>query len=266
MKITVFTSNQPRHLALLTALASRADEIYAIQECNTVRPGLVSDFFRKSEVMRNYFQRVMAAENAVFGSGGFCPPKVRQLAIRMGDLNLLELADLGPALEANAFVVFGASYIKGALAEFLVKHRAYNLHMGVSPYYRGSSTNFWALYDGRPQYVGATIHLLTAGLDSGPMLFHALPPAEATEPFLLGMLAVRAAHQGLVQALVDGTLPTMTAVAQDKKLELRYTRNVDFTDEVAAEYLRSRLPSSEAIQHSLGERQMSDFVRPFVGN
>lgn len=266
MKVTVFTSNQPRHLALLTALASYTDEVYAIQECNTVRPGQVPDFFRKSEVMRDYFQRVMDAEKSVFGKGGFCRPNVRQMAIRMGDLNFLELADLGPALEADAFVVFGASYIKGALAEFLVKHRAYNIHMGVSPYYRGSSTNFWALYDGRPQYVGATIHLLTTGLDSGPMLFHALPTAEASEPFLLGMLAVRAAHQGLVQALADDTLGTMTAAAQDKKLELRYTRNVDFTDEIAAEYLLSRLPSAEKIQRSLRERQLSDFVRPFIGN
>ncbi|HEV2468967.1 MAG TPA: formyltransferase family protein [Candidatus Sulfotelmatobacter sp.] len=266
MKITIFTSNQPRHLALVTTLASYAEEVYSIHECTTARPGQVADFFRKSEVMRDYFQQVMAAERAVFGRGGFCPPNVRQLAIRMGDLNLLDLHDLGPALESDVFVIFGGSYIKGALADFLVQHRAYNIHMGVSPFYRGSSTNFWALYDGRPQYVGATIHLLTAGLDSGPMLFHALPPVGATDPFLLGMLAVRAAHQGLVQALVDGTLPTMTAVAQDKHLELRYTRSADFTDEIATEYLRCRLPSAEMVKRFLQERAMSDFVRPFIGN
>jgi len=264
MKITVFTSNQPRHLGLIAALASSADEVYAIQECNTVRPGQISDLIGKSDVMRDYFQRVRAAEKAVFGSGGFSPSNVRQLAIRMGDLNLLDLPDFGPALEADAFVVFGASYIKGALADFLVRHRAYNIHMGVSPYYRGSSTNFWALHDGRPQYVGATIHLLTAGLDSGPVLFHALPPAEATEPFLLGMSAVRVAHQGFVQSLADGTLTTMDAIPQDKSRELRYTRNADFTDDIATEYL-DRLPSAKLIQRSLEARRISDFVRPFIG-
>ncbi len=150
MKITVFTGNQPRHLALLSALASFGEEIYAIQECSTVRPGQVADSIGKSDVMRDYFQHVIAAERAVFGAGTFCPPAVRQLAIRMGDLNLLSLSDLGPALEADVFVVFGSSYIKGKLAEFLVQHRAYNIHMGTSPYYRGSATNFWALYDGRP--------------------------------------------------------------------------------------------------------------------
>ena len=46
--------------------------------------------------------------------------------------------------------------------------------MGVSPYYRGNDCNFWALYDDNPHLVGATIHMLTKGLDSGPMLYHAM--------------------------------------------------------------------------------------------
>jgi hypothetical protein len=263
MKITVFTSNQPRHLALLSALSALGEEIYAIQECSTVRPGEVADFFRKSDVMRDYFRRVIAAEKEVFGPGSFCPRQVRQRAIRIGDLNLLEFSDLGPALDSDIFVVFGSSYIKGKLADFLVEHRAYNIHMGVSPYYRGSSTNFWALYDCRPEYVGATIHLLTSGLDSGPMLFHALPPAEAMEPFLLGMRAVRSAHNGLVRALADGTIGTMVPVEQNKTRELRYSRNAEFTDEVAAAYL-GRLLSPEMIRQSLEARNLMDFVRPFV--
>ena len=39
MKITVFTSNQPRHLYLIQQLVSICDEVYAIQEYNTVFPG-----------------------------------------------------------------------------------------------------------------------------------------------------------------------------------------------------------------------------------
>src|SRR5579864_6086628 len=120
MKITVFTSNQPRHLALLSALATCGEEVHAIQEWNTVRPGEAADLRGNSDVMQEYFQRVVAAERTVFGAGGFGPPTVRQRTIRMGDLNLLDLDDLGPALDADVFVVFGSSYIKGKLAEFLV--------------------------------------------------------------------------------------------------------------------------------------------------
>jgi methionyl-tRNA formyltransferase len=136
--------------------------------------------------------------------------------------------------------------------------------MGVSPYYRGSSTNFWALYDGRPDYVGATIHLLTAGLDSGPMLFHAFPPTEAADPFVLGMKAVRSAHAALVEAIRTGEAAELEPVPQDKRVELRYTRNADFTDAVAQEYL-DRLPAPEVVKAGLEARDMDKFLRARIG-
>src|SRR3954447_26108932 len=204
MRITVFTSNQPRHLALIESLASIASEVFAIQECNTVFPGQVQDFFGKSPVMQDYFSRVLAAEREVFGDVRFPPPNVRQLPVKMGDVNRLDVAALEPAMGADVFIVFGASYIKGPLCDRLVQRRAINIHMGVSPYYRGSSTNFWAMYDRRPDLVGATIHLLSKGLDSGPMLFHALPKPAVVDPFVYGMRAVRAAHLGVVEYLKSG--------------------------------------------------------------
>jgi hypothetical protein len=262
MRITVSTSNQPRHAALIERLASIADEVFAVQECNTIAPGEVADFFRKSEVMRDYFARVIAAEREIFGQPRFLPANVRSMPIKMGDLNRLTVQQLGDALSSDVFVVFGASYIKGPLIDQLVAKRALNIHMGVSPYYRGSSTNFWAMYDRRPEYVGATIHLLSRGLDSGPMLFHALPKAEAVDPFLLGMQAVNAAQVGLCERIADGSIFSLSPIEQDKSREMRYTRNADFTDDAAKEYL-AQLPTSEQIKQSLQARRESDFVRPF---
>ena len=265
MRITVFTSNQPRHVALIESLAGIADVVFAVQECNTVFPGQVDDFFRKSDVMRDYFGRVIAAERDVFGGPRFGPANAVQLPIKMGDLNRIELDALRPALESDAYVVFGASFINGPLCDFLVERGALNIHMGVSPYYRGSSTNFWALYDRRPDYVGATIHLLSRGLDSGPMLFHAFPPTEAVDPFVLGMKAVKAAHTTLIESIRTGEIHRIEPTPQDKSLQIRYTRNADFTDEVAREYL-DRLPTPEEVRASLDSRDTSAFLLPhFAG-
>jgi methionyl-tRNA formyltransferase len=234
-----------------------------VQECTTVFPGQVEDFFRKSPVMQDYFSRVTAAEAEVFGRPRFAPPKVRQLPVKMGDASTLQLSDVEPALRSDVIVVLGASYLKGELCRQLVERRAVNIHMGVSPFYRGSSTNFWAMYDRRPQYVGATLHLLSSGLDSGPMLFHSLPAAAAVDPFVHGMRAVKAAHAGVVDALKAGTLFDLAPVPQDRNHELRYTRNADFTDAVAAEYL-ARLPSAQQMQADVAARDLSQFLRPFV--
>ncbi len=265
MKITVFCGNQPRHVALIRALASVSDELFAVQECTTLFPGQIDDFYGKSEAMAKYFARVIEAEREVFGTPGFSPKNVRSLAMKAGDLNRLAVTSLAAALESDLYVVFGASYLKGALARFLISRRALNIHMGFSPYYRGSSCNFWALYDGRPDCVGATIHQLTDGLDSGPILFHAFPRmGETPTGFILGMSAVRAAIAGLVHYLTSGELGKLEPVAQDKTLELRYSRHEDFTDAVAAEYLQREL-TPEKIGQQLAKRVLERCVRPFLG-
>lgn len=263
MKITLFTSNQPRHQNLARMLASVADELFLVQECNTLFPGLVSDFFNGSKVMQEYFSHVMTAEAEVFGNIGFLGTNVRSLAIKMGDLNRLPMQIFEDALSADVIIVFGASYIRAPLVDELVKRRAVNIHMGISPAYRGSSCNFWAMYDHRPDLVGATIHLLSRGLDSGPMLFHAFPDDAPVSPFVYGMKSVKAAHAGLLHHLKAGSLGALTPLAQDRNQEIRYTRNRDFTDEIAASYL-AKLPTWGELAAVLKARNFSDFLNPYI--
>lgn len=277
MQITVFTSNQPRHVALIERLAAVAERVYAVQECSTVFPGRVADFFRKSEVMQRYFERVIAAEQVVFGGTRFAgvgargdlrgarSGVIRSLPVRMGDLAQLELSSLGDALRSDLFIVFGSSFIRGDLCEFLVDRAAINIHMGIAPQYRGSSCNFWAMYDRRPDLVGATIHRLTSGLDSGPILFHALPPAHPANPFELGMQAVKAAQEGLIDAIQRDIITSVAPLNQQRELQIRYTRNADFTDDAASEYL-SRAPLADEIGRALSNRELHAFARPYVGS
>ena len=238
MKITVFSSNQPRHISLTKELSKIADEVFFISEVNTVFPGQIDDFFKKTEVMQKYFSNVTKSEKKVFGDIGFLPSKIRMLSIKSGDLNRLDRNQLEEGLHSDVYVVFGASYIKGWLIDFLVDKGALNIHMGISPFYRGSSCNFWALYDHNPSYVGSTIHMLSKGLDSGDMLFHCLPTfVDGDSPFDFTMRSVLAAQYGLCQSISDDSIFNMERVVQDKTAELRYTRNSDFTDEVANEFL-----------------------------
>lgn len=241
MKITLFSSNQARHISLAKELGKIADEVFFVSEVNTVFPGEVADFFKKSDIMQHYFGKVIEAEKKVFGDIGFLPENVRSLSIKSGDLSFLKWQQLQAALKSDIYIVFGASYIKGWLADFLIENNALNIHMGVSPYYRGSSCNFWALYDDNPAYVGATIHMLSKGLDSGEMLFHCLPKyVERDTPFDFTMRAVLAAHHGLCQSIQAGDILKIGRVKQDKRSEVRYTRNSDFTDIVANDFLNRK--------------------------
>jgi hypothetical protein len=262
MNILVLTSCQPRHTFLLELLASLADTVYACIETTTLFPGQSEDFYHATDVMKSYFARVQAAELAEFGSPKFLPDNVRVLPMKSGDLNRLDKSSLEPALVADLVVVYGASYIRPPLIEALIELRALNIHMGTSPYYRGSSCNFWALYDERPDYVGATIHELGRGLDSGSILCHALPEIggdEEIDGFLLGMRAVKTAFSVLVELIKDQRWQEIERVKQDKSLQYRYTRNRDFTDEIASEYL-GRVASSDRIHQAIENRDLGRFI------
>jgi len=264
MNVTLFTSNSPRHLALAEKLAMIAEAVYMVQECTTVFPGRVDDYYRRSAVMQDYFGRVIEAERTVFGSPRFLPSNVHQLALRMGDVSLVPIEMLETVLAADLIVVFGASFIKGLLAERIIAKGALNIHMGISPYYRGSSCNFWALYDGNPDLVGATIDLISKGLDSGGMLHHARPKSEPMDPFVLGMRAVEAAQDSLVDRIASGAIKGFAPVAQNTAEEIRYSRNAEFTDAVAAEYLARGLTAEKigAQLKALAPRQFLNLFQP----
>lgn len=256
MKITVFTSNQRRHLGLVRTLAPLAETLYVVQETKTHFPGKRAAIHPQSAVMEGYFARMLAAEHAVFGDVGFLPENARGMALFMGDLSHVPLDILEPALNADLYVVFGASWIRGPLVDHLMERRTINIHMGLSPYYRGSACNFWALHDDRPEMVGSTLHLLSRGLDSGPILCHAMPRPQAVDGFVLGMRAVFSAHHALATMIADGSIFSLCPQAQDKSLELRYSRSRDFTDDVVSDYLpRERSP--QEIEAMLCERASS---------
>lgn len=257
MKTTVFTANRPRHIALVESLARVAEEVYVVQECG----GLFLS--EHPPVLERYFACVSAAEKAVFGTPRFTPTNVTQLSLAKGDLGKLDLGALQPALNSDIYIVFGAGYAKGPLCDFLIAHNAYDIHMGVSPYYCGGASNFWAMYDRRPDYVGATIQLHAEEIDTGPILFHVFPQAEAMDPFLVGMKAVQSAQKALIHFLSSGELQKIKPVKQDNNLRLRHATNEDFSEEVALEYL-NRLPSPEEIKKAMKLRDMGKFIRPVI--
>ncbi len=240
LKITLFSSNQPRHLNLVRLLSNVSTELFFISEVNTVFPGTISDFFDNSKIMQNYFSEVLKAEQKIFNNIKFMPKNVNTLSIKYGDLSLLSKNQIESALSSDLYIVYGSSYIKGWLLDTLIEKSAINVHLGLSPYYRGTSCNFWALFDQNPSYVGATIHMLARGLDNGDMIFHCLPKFSRGETsFDFSMKSVAAAHQGLVYKIKTEELLNQKRVAQKKESEIRYSRNKDFTDKVAEIFLKS---------------------------
>lgn len=80
-----------------------------------------------------------------------------------------DYADEIEKLAPDLLIAYGCSLIKGSLLETFPK-RFLNVHLGLSPWYRGSGTNFWPLVNGEPEYVGATFMYIDKGVDTGEII------------------------------------------------------------------------------------------------
>ena len=241
MKITLFTSNNSRHNYFINLLSEFTDELFIVQECSTIFHGVVPGRYPASEVMKNYFKNVNDAQMKLFGNSYIsnCSKKISLLPIIKGDLNRCSLSSLSNFLKSDLYIIYGSSYIKGDLANFLVKHKAINIHIGVSPYYRGTDCNFWALYDENPHLVGSTIHILTKGLDNGPILYHAMSNIK-TNPYEYTMSTVKAAFHSIADRIRDGSIFKIEDKKQNKAKEIRYSKNIEFNEEILKKYLNKK--------------------------
>ena len=242
MKVTLFTSNNHRHNYLVNLLSNYSDELYVVQECKTLFTGQNDKKYQNKSIVGKYFNKVLEAQNKIFKQEfvNKYNKNIKTLPILNGELNKLPLFYLEDFLKSDFYIVFGSSYIKGELVDFLIKKKAINIHAGVSPYYRGTDCNFWALYDDNPHLVGSTIHLISKGLDSGPMLYHAMSNLK-TNPFEYTMSTVKSAFHSIAERIKDGSLLKIKPSIQDKNKELRYSKKSEFNEEIIIKYFQKKI-------------------------
>ena len=242
MKITLFTSNNTRHNYLINLLSEVSEQLFVIQECSTIFPGIYPGHYKTSPIIKKYFENVNNAQSQLFGKSYVNNPKknIKILTMVSGDLNQCSMNMLSDFLESNIYIVFGSSYIKGELVDFLIKQKAISIHAGISPYYKGTDCNFWALYDNNPHLVGATIHLLSKELDSGPILYHAMSNVK-TNPFEYTMSTVKSAFLSIAEKINNNSIFKIKPVDQDKSKKVRYSKKSEFNDEIVKEYFKKKI-------------------------
>jgi phosphoribosylglycinamide formyltransferase 1 len=87
-----------------------------------------------------------------------------------------------------------------------------NIHTGITPQYRGHHGAYWALVNDDAANCGVTIHVVDAGVDTGPIIAQAhISPASADSCFTYHWLQLAAALPpliGTLQAALAGRLVT----------------------------------------------------------
>lgn len=214
-KVIVLTSTFLRHQYVVNTLADRLDVVGVWQEEKSFVPLSHAGTPDEAAVIQTHFDARDRSEEAWFaGHAALRVGAARTRRVAPGACSTAGEVDQMLACGADAMLVFGTGILKEPLLSAF-EGRIINLHLGLSPYYRGAGTNFWPLVNGEPEYVGATIHYLDAGIDTGPMIAHVRPDVEEADgPHEIGNRTIVAAARCLADAARAHAEGRVRAVAQ----------------------------------------------------
>ena len=170
MNIVVLASHQLRHRYFISHLNTHFS-LSAIMIEKFLYPPPYS--FSKEEQLAWdwFFQRRKEYENKNMGTSDYLPAKNTPEVHRIppGQLNSPGTIDRIKAINPDLIVLYGTSRVR---SELLKRYpgRIFNLHVGLTEYCRGSSCNFWPIYNECLEFMGATIHKVDEGIDTGEIL------------------------------------------------------------------------------------------------
>jgi methionyl-tRNA formyltransferase len=212
----VLTSTFRRHQFVANRLAKGCDVAGVWQEAKTFVPERYAQNADDEAVIRRHFAARDAAEDAWFACDAAVTLDRGAVHRCVGPAGCNDPGEVARmrALAPEVVLVFGTGILREPLLSTFAG-RLINVHLGLSPYYRGAGTNFWPLVNREPEYVGATIHYLDAGIDTGPILAHARPAIEAGDgPHDIGNRAIVAAADALLAGAAAHVAGRAQAVPQ----------------------------------------------------
>lgn len=176
MRVLLLTGSHPRHIYLVNRLAKLGIVGAHIIE---KRGSFVPEPPEQLEVLdRDNFIRHFAdrdeAENRHFAGHDVVLKNVNTLEVTHASLNSEETIEWVKLQQFDLAISYGVHMLSKELLEVMPEH-SWNIHGGLSPWYKGNTTLFWPFVMLRPNWAGMTIHRLSVRLDAGDIVHHAVP-------------------------------------------------------------------------------------------
>ncbi|MFD2671959.1 formyltransferase family protein [Marinicrinis sediminis] len=178
MKVLLMTGSHPRHryvanqlisAGLLHALLVEEREAMLPQPPNDLheqdRQNFIRHFQEREETEKAWFPDPSIDEEGHALSVFRCRPET---------LNTEAVQNWVTEQQPDMVLTYGVHMLHAPLLAKLPPI-SWNIHGGLSPWYRGNTTLFWPFYFLKPNWAGMTIHQLTHKLDGGDIIHHSVP-------------------------------------------------------------------------------------------
>ena len=178
MKLILFSGDHPRHLFVNKKVLDFFDDIFVIvMQREELLPEPPSDLdYHDKELFQLHFENRHRVESSVYGDlySRDVFKNFNSIFIKPNELNTELVADKVKKFNADFCFIFGVDLIFCPVINVLPKDKI-NLHLGLSPWYKGGATLFWPFYHLEPQFCGSTFHQITKQADAGEIIHQCVP-------------------------------------------------------------------------------------------
>lgn len=255
MRVVAFVGDHLRHRYFLWQLerAVPVVHVYTQQREPEVPESVPTDAL--GELVAFHFRERRRVESLMFGDAEKYEPRARAHT-RFEDLQGERLKQVVSAVvddKPDLLLCFGTGILPHSIVG--VPLQSWNMHGGLSPWFRGDATMFWPSYLLQPQFTGVTLHQMTERVDAGALVHQS--GAVLVSGDGLHALAARTLLRGIeetvsvVKATVEsGQFPTVAEQRQGGKVfsakdwrpEMCKVIYETFGDKIADWYLSGALP------------------------
>lgn len=180
-KVILMCGSHMRHMGVANELYQegrlQALVIEEREEFIPTPPDALKGHDRENYIM--HFQKRNNAEKKYFGDINVdeITKNVPTLHVTKEELNDSKVKKFLEENGGDMLISYGVHKLTDEIIN-VFPNMSFNIHGGLSPWYRGCITLFWPFYFLKPNQAGMTIHRLTQKLDGGEILHHSVPKLE----------------------------------------------------------------------------------------
>jgi len=185
MKILLLSGSHPRHEFMLREIISLYTDIQfkiIVMQRENINPTYpardLSPSKLQKSIFKHHFDLRYKLESANFGQNNVTIHQylknVEVINITQSEINSVGLIREISDYKADACIVMGFGMLSSKVLE-VIPIESINIHLGLSPRYRGSATLFWPTYLLDPFSTGTTFHRMNKEPDAGRIIHQTLP-------------------------------------------------------------------------------------------
>ncbi len=218
MKVSILTSHCLRHEYFIKKISSHFNILEIFKEQKDERFDH-KEYARKNneKLLLNHMENFEMTEKKHlinFVKKADFPKHSKIIECRKGGINDFEITKKVLNSQAEVFVVYGTSLIKKEILS--TKKPFINIHLGLSPYYKGMACSFWPFYNNEPEYNGVTVLNLDNGIDSGDIIHQGLVSLEKNDSI----------HDGSIKGIISAVKLIIKSLEEFSLNKLKFNKQI----------------------------------------